>query len=594
MNSIRHHRAHSGTTLLTGIELNNFKSVRHCNVPLEPLTVVTGANSSGKSSLLQAVLALTQVSNRRINGARFPLNDDLVRLGTFANLRHQRASSDEPVGIACRFSSILRDLSRFVTSSGEFLDLESRRSKEQIPVTVRWAIEMDSAVRGQVGSARISTINSRIVGKDLEISAWVERTAKRSVVDETLPDRHVRRLSYRGTVSSGSSTTEIVDARVVSGRIRVMFGEPPELRRASSLVRDWLGRVSHQSKTDAPSPDADIWDSGLDSVRGFVELAAHSSRFDLPAPSKFVEWFATLDNGIREELVSQTIDTLEHNIELANISGWESLSISPIVSRMQQLCASYLSMHVRYVGPLRHPPHGPFVAAPDPDSGDVGVSGEHVASVLQARRSRVRRYPLPADEYGSDDVGESSTLEEAVVNWLHYLKLADSMTVIETTPLVLSISVRPPGLEDPVPLGSVGVGVSQVLPVIVQCLVAGPGALVILEQPELHLHPAAQQRLADFLIACTRWGQRFLIESHSEHLVLRLRRRIAEDRSDSLKDDVAILFAERDDDGNTAYRQVEVTETGGVPDWPKGFFDQAPDDAHGLLVAATSRQSPPD
>ena len=594
MNLIRHHRPHSGTTLLTGVELNNFKSVRHCDVTLGPLTVVTGANSSGKSSLLQAVLAMTQVSNRRINSARFPLNDDLVRLGTFASLKHQRASSDEPVGIACRFSSVLRDLSRFVTSSGEFIDLESRRSKEQIPVTVRWAIEMDSAVRGQVGSARISTIDSRIAGKDLEISAWVERTAKRSEVADKLHDRSARRLSYRGIVSSGSSTTSIVDARIVSGRIRVIFGEPPELRDASGLVRNWLRKIERKPKTDGQSPGAGMWDSGFDSTMGFMELAAHSSRFDLPAPSKFAEWFTMLDDESAEDLLRQAIETLEHNIALANISGWESLSISPILSRMQQSCASYLSTSVRYVGPLRHPPHVPFVSASDPDSGDVGVSGEHVAAVLQARRARVSRYPLPTDGCRSGDIDERSTLEEAVIHWLQYLKLADSMTVRETTPLVLTINVRPPGLEDPVPLGSVGVGVSQVLPVIVQCLVAGPGALVILEQPELHLHPAAQQRLADFLVACTRWGQRFLIESHSEHLVLRLRRRIAEDRSDSLKDDVAILFAERDDEGNTTYRQVAVTETGGVPDWPNGFFDQGPDDAHRLLVAAAGRQNRPD
>lgn len=92
-------------------------------------------------------------------------------------------------------------------------------------------------------------------------------------------------------------------------------------------------------------------------------------------------------------------------------------------------------------------------------------------------------------------------------------------------------------------LSAVGVGVSQVLPVIVQCLVAGPGALVVFEQPELHLHPAALQHLVDFLLACTAWGQNLLVESHSEYLVLRLCRRIAEDRTDRLRDDLVLLFA---------------------------------------------------
>jgi hypothetical protein len=142
-------------------------------------------------------------------------------------------------------------------------------------------------------------------------------------------------------------------------------------------------------------------------------------------------------------------------------------------------------------------------------------------------------------------------------------------------PLVLGIDVVPPGLERPVTLSAVGVGVSQVLPVIVQCLVAGPGALVVLEQPELHLHPAAQQRLADFFLACTDWGQNLLVESHSEYLVLRLRRRVAEDRTDRLKDDLVLLFASRGHEGETVYEPIDSPtparwSNGPTGSWTKG------------------------
>jgi hypothetical protein len=219
----------------------------------------------------------------------------------------------------------------------------------------------------------------------------------------------------------------------------------------------------------------------------------------------------------------------------------------------------------------------------------VGVAGQYVAAVLQANRSLRRRFPLPPGP--SSARGEVTiSLEEAVNAWLTFLDLAKSLTVREDTPLVLGIDLVPPGLEHTVSLGSVGVGVSQVLPIIVQCLVAGPGALVILEQPELHLHPAAQQRLADFLLACSTWGQNIVVESHSEYLILRLRRRIAEDYSDVLRSQVAILFAERDANGATSYTDVALTPTGGVVEWPEGFFDQGPDEAHQLLIAAADRQ----
>ena len=120
-------------------------------------------------------------------------------------------------------------------------------------------------------------------------------------------------------------------------------------------------------------------------------------------------------------------------------------------------------------------------------------------------------------------------------------------------------------LERKVTLDAVGVGVSQLLPVLVLCLLSEPGGVILLEQPELHLHPALQQRLADFLIAVARSGRQLIVETHSEYIVSRLRRRIAEDTTE--EDDLLamskIVFAERDrQTGLTTYREVEFSLTG--------------------------------
>jgi len=77
-------------------------------------------------------------------------------------------------------------------------------------------------------------------------------------------------------------------------------------------------------------------------------------------------------------------------------------------------------------------------------------------------------------------------------------------------------------------LRDVGSGIAQCLPILVQSLLAEKGATIIIEQPELHLHPEAQVALADFFIDQARAGKRFLIETHSEHFLLRFQRRIAE------------------------------------------------------------------
>jgi len=152
--------------------------------------------------------------------------------------------------------------------------------------------------------------------------------------------------------------------------------------------------------------------------------------------------------------------------------------------------------------------------------------------------------------------------------------------------LGLDIMVRQPGLAEPLDITSVGLGVSQLLPMIVRCLLAKPGEVVVLEQPEIHLHPASQQRLADFLLACARSGRQLLVETHSEHLVNRLRLRAAEDKSqnDEIVQTVGLVFADRHPKtGITHYRSGSLNAFGGLQDWPSGFFEEGIVEAQQIL-----------
>lgn len=128
----------------------------------------------------------------------------------------------------------------------------------------------------------------------------------------------------------------------------------------------------------------------------------------------------------------------------------------------------------------------------------------------------------------------------------------------------------------------VGVGVSQLVPVLV--LASSPGIrFAAIEQPELHLHPAMQVRLGDLFIAEAIAGKKTLvIESHSEHLLLRIMRRMRETATDSLPEgsppvrpeDVAILYVERSPTGTTV-RELPLNERGQlVKAWPGGFFEE--------------------
>jgi predicted ATPase len=123
----------------------------------------------------------------------------------------------------------------------------------------------------------------------------------------------------------------------------------------------------------------------------------------------------------------------------------------------------------------------------------------------------------------------------------------------------------------------------------VLCLLAKPGSLVLLEQPELHLHPAVQQRLGDFLLACARSGRQLLVETHSEYLIARLRFRAVEDRTDRTRDQFTVVFAKRDDRGRTRFESAFANRYGAI-DWPPGFFDQSQEESRRIVTEAVERR----
>jgi predicted ATPase len=121
---------------------------------------------------------------------------------------------------------------------------------------------------------------------------------------------------------------------------------------------------------------------------------------------------------------------------------------------------------------------------------------------------------------------------------------------------------------------------------------ARPGQLVLLEQPELHLNPALQQTLADFFLAMVRSGRQLIVETHSEYIVTRLRRRVVEDEKDEVRNLFNIVFAEQNDKGRTKFQVYDVHPSGalGAEEWPAGFFDQAGSDVEAMMRLTLSRR----
>lgn len=119
-------------------------------------------------------------------------------------------------------------------------------------------------------------------------------------------------------------------------------------------------------------------------------------------------------------------------------------------------------------------------------------------------------------------------------------------------------------------LTDMGYGLAQFLPVLVHCYYAPEGSTLILEQPGMHLHPKVQSQLADLLIeVITERNLQILIESHSEHLLNRLQRRIAEER---ISHNQTALYFCRNEKGVSNIEQLEMDEFGNIANWPENFF----------------------
>lgn len=227
-----------------------------------------------------------------------------------------------------------------------------------------------------------------------------------------------------------------------------------------------------------------------------------------------------------------------------------------------------------YLGPLRVYPQRDYLWARSRPT-DVGQRGEQaIEAILAATEAQVRLNLKRKSPRWS--------FQEMVAYWLKILGLIHSFKVEEiaegSNRWQAKVVTRAGGSE--VLLTDVGFGVSQVLPVVTLLLYVPEGSTVILEQPEIHLHPLAQANLADVIIyAALRRKVQVIVESHSEHLLLRLQRRIAE--ATLAKDKVALYFCDAPG-GVSRLSALELDLWGRITNWPQHFMG----DAFGETAAA--------
>lgn len=237
---------------------------------------------------------------------------------------------------------------------------------------------------------------------------------------------------------------------------------------------------------------------------------------------------------------------------------------------------------IYYLGPLReHPRREYHWAGSRPE--DVGQRGERTVDAILAATTRNETRNLGYRTW-------RKPFQEIIAHWLHELGLIYDFRIeeIARNTNLYRAEVETSSTGATTSLTDVGFGISQVLPVLVLLYYVPAGSTVVMEQPEIHLHPAVQSGLADVMlkVAKTRNVQ-IIVESHSEHLMRRLQRRVAEEKVSS--DDVKLYFVESRR-GEAQVSDLQLNMWGEIENWPANFFGDEMGEIAAITEASLKRK----
>lgn len=555
-----------------GLALGNFKAFADTqNVPMRPLTLVFGANSSGKSSVLHGLLlARHAVDTGELDVSRTEIGGDSVDLGGFRQYVHRRDAAKRVEWSAEIDVGTLRGQARQLLGK-----------HKAVKVSVAFGVPLEDpnqpSFPGMAPSQPVVNGRPWIVSYEIEAeSRVVLRLSRRP--DGTM---HLDRLDMEymepliAAVLQSCTTAEGTQWTATEEKMRKTLDELiPTLRfTAHGLLPEKLLGEEYASATPPqllPIQKGDRLEQLIGAAKLFVPraiadvvlgvngaLKAQLGRLRYLGPLRSFpprhlafsddrgrNWLAgggyAWDVVRTDENVREAVNRWLGSDVLKTRYQLQIRTLGPMNEMEQPIADAIEGLPIELVEEGRAPSGHPH------DDGDLPVFGvknpqAEAESVMKLLRERV-----------------SETYDELV--------LMDLRTNTAVTHR------------------DVGIGISQVLPVLVHAY-ADKGQVVAIEQPEIHLHAELQAELGDVFIHSALGEQEntFLLETHSEHLILRIMRRIRQTKEGKLPEgfppvtakDVSILFIQPDGP-RSIVREMPLTERGElVKAWPGGFFEES-------------------
>ncbi len=457
------------------VSIHNFKSIRSLiDFELKPFTVLSGVNSSGKSSFIQFLLLLKQTIDLDSSQKLLSLNGDLYQVKEFQDILFNK------------------DLSNKLKVSFDF------NKSEIVPI----------------------------------------ENPKRINIFDSFADYHcIIEITY-----DHFEEKEFINEFMV----KFILPEGDKREQYIKFINTRNGKNEHAIDTNTG-----IFSNELFFEKPTITNIVYSSIY--PNQYETLRIIETTDNDgnpVKEEIRTS---------EVSKIDGIKVL-------------VDYFFKNISYIGPLREKPRDDYSFSGS--NKYVGVNGEFVAQVLENYAKEPVQYnTITLKEDGIDYLLTESTLLDGVKYWMcDVFGIASNIYSEKVNDNYKIVLVSDSGLKTTIK--HVGFGISQLLPIIVEGLRLGKGSTLILEQPEIHLHPKLQSLLFDFLYGLIKQGKSVLIETHSDHFITRMRRRIAEDLSNSITKNVNLTFIETNK-GKNLFRSIDLDDYGTLNYFPTDFIEQS-------------------
>lgn len=560
--------------MLKSIHLENYKAFKECTIDFKPLTIFLGANSTGKSSIIQFLLMLTQTNlvKDRYN-ALLKLNGNLCTQGEIINLFHLKNESN-----VLKFSIEVKDEKKAfnfyeidpINNFLRFLNGEihnttffnekklTQQEKEEFLVHLNQlgVIIESSFITNQEQLDRFINVikNFSKHEKYLKFFQLFRETLLSILIRNTLHSKRIFEISLNRPTKFIFHNQDIQDEDLVD--LLNIFYDFSNLPKHNIIKIEYNLRLIAKKivliNLSLLNENERVIEFEFDAKQKLKSIK--SSYFGKVNVQKFKQYFT--DIFFKES----TLLNIMNSDKIHEVRNSQTVLYSAyIIATYLEYCFNILSVNfiperIKYVNPLRaHPKRYYFLDLSNQNSFLNSLDGDSIAEILKNNKEL------------QDKVNEWFSKLNIHFKVQHFKDIIHKLTVKLNNQFSLDVT-------------DVGFGYSQILPVIIQGFLTNEGGVTIVEQPEIHLHPKIQADLADLFIDIIKTShpnstnrKHLIIETHSEYLLKRLRRRISEGKIDYK--DVAIYFFEHDERTNVSeVKLLQIDETGDF-EWPKNFYD---------------------